>query len=1025
MLLSLIPAASITASAALSANEAVFFVNFETDGVTENIFAAEYNGTYYAMGPEIEGQPGKRTAVEIMRTDGNEWGASRIVVNKSTAELFKVTTERYTYSSGSYPIEQFITKNGYIIDNEGTLATVESTDSDNSKWAFSWESGYSNHQTYRKIYLVIDGEKRYFTLCESAQLPDETHIAVERFHEDCKHANMVHYPAKAPTCKQDGNNEYWECPECSSSGYGYFLDEDGLTQTYNRPTIMSYGAADNDNDGVCDDCGKNMPVFKKVTAPKEIVAGGKYILAAQNGDTLYAMATGSAGSGTDLPAVAITPETDGTVKFKQAASSMVFELQFAHMCTEWGNGIRYGIVTGFQGRRSELAPASWQGEFYFDEYSDEGAKYGFYVGLDADGSTKMHSAYAPTEYFRSYGKGTDRIFTMADYTENADYTAEETVYLYRLTDTGTVGGSIYHLNAEKSDTDYTVYNESGSTAEGGTNVTGIPDAMTQTAIDDLNNTFITENNVVFDSDIQINTNVQVTVKSYMSEESMTLSLDPVAKISCGGTEKEYPISDSSFDGTPMTVALYIGDLIPAQVIHEKQNGTKEYFYPADSEEVTKNEKAAFRTFEDIDGNKYVSFHVTEFSDVRILSTPESPYPDTLYYGLNQLTDDALRNAYETIRNGVEAKSASIDLSACDITQEELEKILELYRYDHSEHYWMPNAYSMSLIDEKIVSLNLEYLTGFDETAFADAVDALLKTADGKTTDYDKALALHDALVSSVTYDTTAPNAHNAYGAIVGKKAVCEGYAEAYQCLLQRVGIQSYIVSGTSKGEGHEWNLVRLDGQYYYTDVTWDDPVSDSEDGKPIYYPYFNITTARLTEDHTITDTYNILPVCSDESKMYAGYTKLSEFTVDTVAAAFKSVGTQKIARIYNTGNEDFGTWFSNNFNDVATKVGITGASFSNCGREYYIASAPAQTSISMESDGTVAVTCAENGKYCLIFADYEGEMLSNIKIFEQDFAVGVTKVSVPADINLAAGDKIMLWESMTNIRPLCDALVMK
>lgn len=68
------------------------------------------------------------------------------------------------------------------------------------------------------------------------------------------------------------------------------------------------------------------------------------------------------------------------------------------------------------------------------------------------------------------------------------------------------------------------------------------------------------------------------------------------------------------------------------------------------------------------------------------------------------------------------------------------------------------------------------------------------------------------------------------------------------------------------------------------------------------------------------------------------------------------------------------------------------------------------------------------GTYSLIFADYEDEMLNDVDIVPvtvTDEIVGeITKASVKG-INLSAGDKIMLWQDMTNIKLLCDAYIVK
>ncbi len=87
----------------------------------------------------------------------------------------------------------------------------------------------------------------------------------------------------------------------------------------------------------------------------------------------------------------------------------------------------------------------------------------------------------------------------------------------------------------------------------------------------------------------------------------------------------------------------------------------------------------------------------------------------------------------------------------------------------------------------------------------------------------KLVAIHDYLVSSVTYGTGDKEilAHVAYGAIVNKIAVCEGIACAFSMLAKAVEADVTVVNGTADGEDHAWNIVRLGGEYYHIDVTWD------------------------------------------------------------------------------------------------------------------------------------------------------------------------------------------------------------
>ena len=67
--------------------------------------------------------------------------------------------------------------------------------------------------------------------------------------------------------------------------------------------------------------------------------------------------------------------------------------------------------------------------------------------------------------------------------------------------------------------------------------------------------------------------------------------------------------------------------------------------------------------------------------------------------------------------------------------------------------------------------------------------------------------------------------YTSYGAFVNHNAVCQGYALAFKVLMDRAGIPCCYVS--SDAINHAWNMVRLDGNWYHVDVTWDDPIYTS------------------------------------------------------------------------------------------------------------------------------------------------------------------------------------------------------
>ena len=102
--------------------------------------------------------------------------------------------------------------------------------------------------------------------------------------------------------------------------------------------------------------------------------------------------------------------------------------------------------------------------------------------------------------------------------------------------------------------------------------------------------------------------------------------------------------------------------------------------------------------------------------------------------------------------------------------------------------------------------------------------------------------------------------------MIDRKSVCEGYAKLFKYILDSVGIESVLVSGTAmnsdgQSEKHMWNYVNLEGIWYGVDCTWDDPIirGNSKITDDIKYKYFlkgrdvfyaDHTTEPITENNT-------------------------------------------------------------------------------------------------------------------------------------------------------------------------------
>ena len=123
------------------------------------------------------------------------------------------------------------------------------------------------------------------------------------------------------------------------------------------------------------------------------------------------------------------------------------------------------------------------------------------------------------------------------------------------------------------------------------------------------------------------------------------------------------------------------------------------------------------------------------------------------------------------------------------------------------------------------------------TKLKEIMDSL--NLDGKS-DYEKCIAIRKWIAKNVKYDDeffknaeSCPrkNAHDMTGAVLDGYAVCDGYAYLFHYMANAAGLLTLVEHGVLKGSGnHAWNLVQIDGTFYYTDCTGG--ISLDKNGEP-------------------------------------------------------------------------------------------------------------------------------------------------------------------------------------------------
>ncbi|RXZ78453.1 hypothetical protein EBB07_26845 [Paenibacillaceae bacterium] len=107
------------------------------------------------------------------------------------------------------------------------------------------------------------------------------------------------------------------------------------------------------------------------------------------------------------------------------------------------------------------------------------------------------------------------------------------------------------------------------------------------------------------------------------------------------------------------------------------------------------------------------------------------------------------------------------------------------------------------------------------------------------TDLQKEEAIHDFLIDHMQYDyqefsfgtPTVSRPYDVYGALIEQYAVCDGYAHALQMLGRLAGLEIFYIDGHAS-QPHAWNIIKIDGNFYHVDATWNDNDQLWRDGGP-------------------------------------------------------------------------------------------------------------------------------------------------------------------------------------------------
>ena len=308
------------------------------------------------------------------------------------------------------------------------------------------------------------------------------------------------------------------------------------------------------------------------------------------------------------------------------------------------------------------------------------------------------------------------------------------------------------------------------------------------------------------------------------------------------------------------------------------------------------------------GERY-TINISE--DVYATSTKKLKEAATKSFVVKQapVVEQPTKTLYSSIYNAILNVEPQVDVSQFTKDSKVAFATLQQIQAEHPEIYYVTNGGSTFWTSGRLelkYDFTKDQITATNDQISQIADNVIKNNITSNMTDFEKVKAIHDYIVLNTAYDprlastgTVPDESHRIDGLFLKGYAVCDGYAKSMQYLLQKIGVDVLYIEGDSRGIGHAWNKVKIDGVWYSLDATWDDPTPDRKG--VISYQYFLIPDSQLAKDHTwddaafpdATSTKYIFMSDMNDPELYNGYYYYGSNTEDIALYKIAVDGTNK------------------------------------------------------------------------------------------------------------------------------------
>lgn len=197
---------------------------------------------------------------------------------------------------------------------------------------------------------------------------------------------------------------------------------------------------------------------------------------------------------------------------------------------------------------------------------------------------------------------------------------------------------------------------------------------------------------------------------------------------------------------------------------------------------------------------------------------------------NKLFSYEAGSVQETIYNGLINSEKSINIEKFHIEPTQIKQLYQDIVNNCGDLFYIGSSYSYYLSPDGTAISILEPTYKYSGsqlaqmmTVYNNGIKDITDKVNTSWSDLEKVVFVHDYITQNYEYDTDYKN-YDAYSFFSTGKGVCQAYTAVFSSVMKKLGID--VSTASSDSMSHIWNVVKINGNWYHLDATWDDPVTD-------------------------------------------------------------------------------------------------------------------------------------------------------------------------------------------------------